>query len=175
MNWDAVGALGEVVGAVAVVATLAYLALQIRQSTSLARATAQREVNTTFQSAIDRMREEPEIFQRGCVDFENLSRKDQLTFDLIVAPMIVNLDQAVRMHDEGLESLDNVETYGGVCLAILQAPGARYWYERVRPFTPAAATNYLDARFADSSKLPPAFVEVLPWHRPDSELTGDGA
>jgi hypothetical protein len=30
MNWDAIGALGEVVGAVAVVVTLAYLATQVR-------------------------------------------------------------------------------------------------------------------------------------------------
>lgn len=32
MNWDAVGAVGEVLGAVAVFVTLAYLALQIRQT-----------------------------------------------------------------------------------------------------------------------------------------------
>ena len=30
VNWDAVGAIGETVGALAVVLTLAYLALQIR-------------------------------------------------------------------------------------------------------------------------------------------------
>ena len=30
MNWDAIGAIGEIVGALAVVATLAYLAQQIR-------------------------------------------------------------------------------------------------------------------------------------------------
>ena len=33
MNWDALGAIGEIVGAVAVVATLLYLALQIKQNT----------------------------------------------------------------------------------------------------------------------------------------------
>jgi hypothetical protein len=33
MNWDAIGAVGEMVGALAVVVTLAYLALQIRAST----------------------------------------------------------------------------------------------------------------------------------------------
>lgn len=38
MNWDAVGAVAELVGAVATVATLAYLALQIRQATATARA-----------------------------------------------------------------------------------------------------------------------------------------
>ena len=32
MNWDAIGAIGEIVGAIAVVATLAYLAIQTRHS-----------------------------------------------------------------------------------------------------------------------------------------------
>lgn len=32
MNWDAIGAIGEVVGALAVVISLVYLALQIRQN-----------------------------------------------------------------------------------------------------------------------------------------------
>ncbi len=33
MNWDAIGAVGDMVGALAVIVTLAYLALQIRAST----------------------------------------------------------------------------------------------------------------------------------------------
>ena len=36
MNWDAVGAIGEIVGAFAVVATLAYLAIQVRYAKSTA-------------------------------------------------------------------------------------------------------------------------------------------
>ena len=36
MNWDAVGAIGETVGALAVVITLAYVAVQIRVSRSVA-------------------------------------------------------------------------------------------------------------------------------------------
>ena len=35
MNWDAIGAVGEIVGALAVVVTLAYLAVQIRQNTRM--------------------------------------------------------------------------------------------------------------------------------------------
>jgi hypothetical protein len=38
LNWDAVGALAELLGAAATVATLAYLALQIRQSSATSRA-----------------------------------------------------------------------------------------------------------------------------------------
>lgn len=40
MNWDAIGAIADTVGAIAVVATLAYLALQIRQNTRAAKAAA---------------------------------------------------------------------------------------------------------------------------------------
>jgi hypothetical protein len=38
MNWDAIGAVGEIVGAVAVVLSLVYLAVQIRTSSKLAKA-----------------------------------------------------------------------------------------------------------------------------------------
>jgi hypothetical protein len=38
MRWDAVGAIGEILGALAVVATLFYLARQIRHNTIVARA-----------------------------------------------------------------------------------------------------------------------------------------
>jgi hypothetical protein len=38
MNWEALGAIGEIVGTVAVVVTLGYLAVQIRQNTRTMRA-----------------------------------------------------------------------------------------------------------------------------------------
>ncbi len=36
MNWEAIGAIGEIVGAIAVVATLAYLAVQVKYAKSTA-------------------------------------------------------------------------------------------------------------------------------------------
>jgi len=40
MNWEAIGAIGEVLGAVAVLVTLVYLAVQIRQNTQALKVTA---------------------------------------------------------------------------------------------------------------------------------------
>lgn len=37
MNWEAIGAIGEIVGAIAVLLTLFYLSIQIRQGVKLAR------------------------------------------------------------------------------------------------------------------------------------------
>lgn len=40
MNWDAIGAIEEVIGAFAVVLSLLYLALQIRHSSKMAEDTS---------------------------------------------------------------------------------------------------------------------------------------
>lgn len=46
MNWEAVGAVGEILGAVAVVITLVYLAMQVRQNTKAVQAAAIDSANT---------------------------------------------------------------------------------------------------------------------------------
>ena len=46
MNWDAIGAIGELVGACGVIITLFYLALQIRQNSKDVRAATRQNVST---------------------------------------------------------------------------------------------------------------------------------
>ena len=43
MNWDAVGALAELLGSLAVVISIAYLAIQIKQGAKTARSVATNE------------------------------------------------------------------------------------------------------------------------------------
>lgn len=50
MNWEAVGAIGEILGAAAVVATLAYLSIQIRQNTKVARSATRQAIAQSAQS-----------------------------------------------------------------------------------------------------------------------------
>ena len=54
MNWEAIGAVGEIVGAVAVVGTLFYLAIQIRQNNRVVEENSRQlrlgEVDATLQS-----------------------------------------------------------------------------------------------------------------------------
>ena len=53
MNWDAMGAIAELVGAVGVVASLAYLAIQIRQSTAQSRLNTTAIEASAFQQLLD--------------------------------------------------------------------------------------------------------------------------
>jgi len=64
MNWDAIGAVGEIIGAVVVVFSLLYLAIQVRQANALARGqTHQRMVEQAQQEVYKGFVEEPAIFQ----------------------------------------------------------------------------------------------------------------
>jgi hypothetical protein len=48
VNWDAIGAMGEIFGAVAVLTTVAYLAIQVRRSNELSRFSSSRDVLNQF-------------------------------------------------------------------------------------------------------------------------------
>ena len=87
MNWEALGAIGETVGAVAVVLTLAYLAVQIRQNTRWLRASI---ADSHYRGVVDWItsvasdRELGRTFLVGTQRFDDLSEEDQRQFLLLI-------------------------------------------------------------------------------------------
>lgn len=84
MNWDAIGAVGEIIGALAVVASLVYLAVQIRSQNTQAKLTALQEMSrelrgTTAMFATENI---SEIFVRANKDYDSIS--DAESVQLIV-------------------------------------------------------------------------------------------
>lgn len=80
MNWEAIGAIGEIIGSVAVVASLAYVAIQLRQNTEMMRALdSQERVQRDFDisSALIESRDMAEIWTKGQRDFQSLDEVDQ--------------------------------------------------------------------------------------------------
>ena len=61
MNWDAVGAMGEIIGGGAVVVSLIYLAIQIRGQNSEALAASMHAVSEGFRDSIGSLAESPEV------------------------------------------------------------------------------------------------------------------
>ena len=61
MNWDAIGAIGEILGAVGVIATLGYLAAQIRASTRQSRVSMVQAIGEAFNGTHHAMMVNPQI------------------------------------------------------------------------------------------------------------------
>ena len=83
MNWEALGAIGEIVGAIAVVVTLGYLAVQIRQNTRSVRASTYQSI-TSFIAEMNRVVEEnpdlARIIRVGALDLSQLSPDERIRF-----------------------------------------------------------------------------------------------
>jgi len=68
MNWEAIGAIGEIAGAIAVIVTIGYLAIQIRQNTSALRSVATQGVTDEAAASYHVLCTDPDlcsIFIRG--------------------------------------------------------------------------------------------------------------
>ncbi len=79
MNWEAIGAIGEAVGAAAVVASLLYLAVQLRGSTRASTVQAKLESTRLMTDFLDLLIQSPELnelFLRGREDIESLSSEE---------------------------------------------------------------------------------------------------
>jgi len=87
MNWEAIGAVGEILGAIGVIATLGYLAVQIRQNTKSNRQAAARSTLDTINRLNLVIVERPEIADlavRGMADREKLDFNDSLRFHMLM-------------------------------------------------------------------------------------------
>ena len=105
MNWDALGAIAELLGAVAVFVTLVYLALQIRQNTKAVRASAM-HASVTHVAELRRDvysdAEMTDIYIRGNADPESLNPVEQTRYRTLVHNMMmsqVNTFAQVRYAD----------------------------------------------------------------------------
>jgi hypothetical protein len=89
VNWEAAGAIGEIVGAAAVVVSLVYLASQIRTQNREARAASVHQVMHEY--SISRLHEPAmaDLWVAAIEDFGSLSSSERLRF-------VVYLTAAVR-------------------------------------------------------------------------------
>ena len=79
MNWDAVGAVAEALGAAGVIASLLYLAMQVRASTRASAVEAKLQSTRLLTDTIDLVIQDPglaDVYQRGLADLESLSKDE---------------------------------------------------------------------------------------------------
>lgn len=87
MNWQAIGAIGEVVGAAAVFISLLYLAWQIRNSRRSDQILAAAGAASAIRDWIGQIvRDETlyDLYRRGLMDYESLSRPEKGRYSLLL-------------------------------------------------------------------------------------------
>jgi hypothetical protein len=97
------GSLGELIAAVATVATLIYLAAQIRQNTSTVRSSGAAAQAQNQSAVLLSLAQDPElcrIFWTGLESRSQLKALDQRRFDPLMAAMLNSYEQGWRLFNE---------------------------------------------------------------------------
>ena len=140
MNWEAAGAIGEIVGALAVFATLAYLAIQIRQNTGAVRAAAldsSIQAASLIRSDMFKSEELSEIFLLGSKNPKELNEVQTLRFRNMVTNIFWALWNLYSQSKYADLSHDVWESQKHVVIRILNTPGGVwYWEIHGREFEP---------------------------------------
>jgi len=146
MNWEAIGAVGEVLGAVGVIVTLAYLALQIRQnsehieqnvrsqrlSASAALHHDLTEIRLSFLTDPELLR----IFAQGRSDPNTLSPDERTRFMVTCTLLFEQLAFAFDRREEGIADWSSFHHY---LRDYARSPGVQLWWKEhgLSIFSPA--------------------------------------
>ena len=143
MNWEAFGALAEVVGAVAVVATLIFLGRQMRQSAAAIRTqthdSAMRgynELNALVASRADLA----ELFERGQHDPDQLDDTERIQFTFLLGSYLNQTEAILRMFESEVLSPREWRRFAAVLSQVMSTPGGQAFRKR----NPAFADLYVE-------------------------------
>lgn len=81
MNWDALGALAELLGAIAVIATLVYLAAQVRENTKSLKGFSVDSTLNAGMNMTQSLADDPELgtlFGQGMENWGTLSEEERM-------------------------------------------------------------------------------------------------
>jgi len=138
MNWEALGAIGEIVGALAVVATLIYLAVQIRVANKQAELESLRHTWDSlnqFCDALTTSKETASIVNRGRVSLEHLDADEALMFEHLHIRLLNTLEswhlQIVRTSPPGEYRNTQLQNLSGIATGYFSFPGTRELWSRI--------------------------------------------
>ena len=156
MNWDAIGAIGELVGACAVVLTLGYLAIQIRQSAKTSRQQSYHDLVTRRSDLYNKMVESESFTGIAIAGFrgDTLNEIEAQRFTSWALNYVSHIQDVYLQRKSGLveESVWLAERQ--FLAAGKGLPGFADWLEHAKQY-------FLPAFVTEISKLEPIPVVVM--------------
>jgi hypothetical protein len=132
MTWETAGTIAELVAAIAVVVSLWYLAIQLRQSTELARAELEVQFGVVWAELHDNMIQNPDLaraYDLAENNWSELSEEDVRAYLWFVAKSFHLLEGMFRQHRRGLLADDAWEPYDRYIVGVLRIEAVMGWWQ----------------------------------------------
>ncbi len=131
MTLGELGNLGELLGGLAVIVSLVYLAVQITQNTRTVRASAYKGVIDGLNQAASLLARDPVlagIYRRGCQQLDDLDPTEEVQFRNLIGLQLGHFAAALEFQRRGMIDSSEIDPYGTFIRSILATSGgARFW------------------------------------------------
>jgi hypothetical protein len=131
MNWDAVGAIAELAGAVGVIASLIYLARQIRQSNATDKLTATLGIQASYNDVARFFLEDEDDALAGLEDFSKLDEGERFKLAAKLHTLYSHFELVYSHHQKGLIDRDLVKRTYSLLYWYRGRKGVQKWWERI--------------------------------------------
>lgn len=146
MNWDAIGAVAELIGALGVILSLVYLALQVRQSgsqveqnTAALRSSTYHAIvqaQATFNALILQNENLADLTARGRRDYESLTDDERRLFNVHIANLLQIFSACQYHYESCLLPKDEWRGFRNFLGFTLQSSGVRASWQMIHPMFP---------------------------------------
>ncbi len=158
MNWTAIGATGELLGAIGVIASLLYLARQMRRAAADARQATAQAVFTRLNTAFETTSANPQlagVFVRGTSDLSALSPEEAIQFSSVFFTLVRPYEELFYYSRAGAVNEWVWESVELLVLPALTTPGALEWWAKRQSWFTSAFQDHV------AEVLPKEALETL--------------
>jgi len=132
MNWNAIGAVGELLGALGVIVSLLYLSNQLRGSIRQARLDAVRAVQTEIGAVLRSLGASPPLanaYARGVKGWDHLeSEGEMMMLSCTYISMLRSYEELIRYRDQGLVDEWAWSSVDSLMKSLMSSKGFADWW-----------------------------------------------
>ncbi len=129
MNWDAIGAIGEIASALILIVSIIFLSRQIRESNAHAQASAEQHVQDSWNGILNNeIGEVLETVMKGHDDFDSLSGIEKAIFVNNLGQKVNHLEMVLKMESKGLLEKETADVFRLVLTRYMSSNGSRQFW-----------------------------------------------
>ena len=138
MNWEAVSAIGQLIGAFAVLITLIYLVIQVKQNTAAVATSTYESTMTGFNDINVVVASTPElasIINRGCMNTDELTEIETVQFNFALRCYVNQWWKLYKLYDRGSLPRNEWAIFAKEAAQFLVQPGCKTFCEQNKLFS----------------------------------------